>query len=270
MCFNYKNKLLTVKLEICSSINYALNITMKMLIPLASLVLIFNVSAQPAIEFVVTAAAGGPNDTVTRKLVEKLEKDTSLKFVVLNKAGAAHVIGYNYVLHSDKSILIMSTPDIINHDVHPTLDEVYNAGYFSNTLFVSKKSGIKSIRELADLSNTREIVFGHGGIGTYSHRAQQTVCEKTLRCLDVAYKGGSQGMLALMSGEIDAYAITTYGTKQFFENDKLVPIHNIVSSKDKSWFKLFSKNISKADREIISNALKSQDLKFYTDMGFEK
>jgi tripartite-type tricarboxylate transporter receptor subunit TctC len=232
--------------------------------------LAFNASAQPAIEFVVSAAAAGPNDTVTRKLVEKLEKDTSLKFVVLNKPGAAHVIGYNYVLHSDKPTLIMSTPEIVNHEVYSKLDEVYNAGYFTNTLFVSKKSGIKSIRELADLSNTREIVFGHGGAGTYSHRAQQTMCEKTLRCLDVAYKGGSQGMLALMSGEIDAYAITTYGTKQFFENDKLIPIHNIVSSKDKSWFKLFSKNMSKADQEIIAIALKSQHLKFYTDMGFEK
>ena len=270
MCFNYKNKLLIAKLEIGSGVNYALNITMKMLISLASLVLTFNVSAQQAIEFVVTASAGGSNDTVTRKLVEKLEKDTSLKFIVFNKAGAAHVIGYNYVLRSDKPTLIMSTPEITNHDVYPTLDEVYNAGYFTNTLFVSKKSGIKSIRELADLSDTREIIFGHGGVGTYSHRAQQAVCEKTLRCLDVTYRGGSQGMVALMSGEIDAYAITTYGTKQFFENDKLVPIHNIVSSKDKSWFKLFSKNISKTDQEIISNVLKSQHLKFYSDMGFEK
>ena len=237
---------------------------------LVGLMLASNVGAQPAIEFVVSAAPGGPNDTVTRKLVEKLEKYTSLKFVVLNKAGAAHVIGYNYVLHSDKPTLIMSTSEIIKHDVYPTLDEVYNAGYFTNILFVSKKSGIKSIRELVDLSNTREIVFGHGGAGTYSHQAMQSMCEKTLRCLDVAYKGGSQGMLALMSGEIDAYAITTYGTKQFFENSMLVPIHNIKFSKDKTWFKLFAKNISNSDQEIIAIALKSQHFKFYTDMGFEK
>jgi tripartite-type tricarboxylate transporter receptor subunit TctC len=192
---------------------------MKILILIVSMLLSLNSNGQ--IEFVVSAPAGGPNDTVTRKLVGQLEKNTSLKFVVLNKPGAAHFIGYNYVLHSDNPILIMSTPEIVNHEVYSKLDEVYNAGYFTNTLFVSKKSGIKSIRELADLSKTKEIVFGHGGVGTYSHRAQQTVCEKTLRCLDVAYKGGSQGMLALMSGEIDAYAITTYGTKQFFENDKL-------------------------------------------------
>lgn len=242
---------------------------MKILSVLAGTVLSFNVIAQPAIEFVVSAAPGGPNDTVTRKLVEKLEKNTSLKFVVLNRAGAAHVIGYNHVLTSDKPTLIMSTPEITNQEVYSKLDEVYNVGYFSNILFVSKKSGIKSIKELADLSKTREIFFGHGGLATYSYQAMQSMCEKMLRCLDVAYKGGSQGMLALMSGEIDAYAITTYGTRQFFENSMLVPIHNIKFPKDKSWFKLFAKNVPKTDQEVIINVLKSQDLKFYTDMGFE-
>ena len=196
---------------------------------LIGIILSFNVNAQPLIEFVVSATPGGPNDTVTRKLVEKLENNSSLKFIVLNKAGAAHVIGYNYVLNSDKPTLIISTPEIISHDVYSKLDELYKLGYFTNTLFVSKKSGIKSIKELAELSKTREIIFGHGGYRTYSHQAMQTVCEKTLRCLDVAYKGGSQGMVALMSGEIDAFAITTYGTKQFFENNNLLPIYNITT-----------------------------------------
>jgi tripartite-type tricarboxylate transporter receptor subunit TctC len=243
---------------------------MKIITLLVGILLSVNIGAQPVIEFVVSAAPGGPNDTVTRKLVEKLENNTSLKFIVLNRAGAAHVIGYNHVLNSDKPTLIMSTPEITKHDVYATLEEVHNAGYFSNILFVSKKSGIKSIKELIDLSKTREIVFGHGGVGTYSYQSMQAMCEKTLRCLDVAYKGGSQGMMALMSGEIDAYAITTYGTRQFFENNMLVPIHNIKFSKEKTWFKLFSKNISSADRELISNVLKSQDFKFYSDMGFEK
>jgi len=33
---------------------------------------------------------------------------------------------------------------------------------------------------------------------------------------------------------------------------------------------LFSKNVSSADKETILNVLKSQDFKFYSDMGFEK
>jgi len=243
---------------------------MRIITLLVGAVLSFNISAQSIIEFVVSAAPGGPADNVTRKLVEKLEKDTSLKFAVFNKPGAAHVIGYNHVISSDKPTLIISTPEIISHEGYSKLDEVYTLGYFTNVLFVSKKSNIQNFKQLTELSKSRQIIFGHGGVGTYSHRAMQTVCEKTLKCLDVAYKGGSQGILAIMTGEIDVYALTSYGIKQFLENSMLVPIYNVGTAKEKNWVKLFSKNVSSADKETILNVLKSQDFKFYSDMGFEK
>jgi len=243
---------------------------MRIITLLVGAVLSFNISAQPIIEFVVSAAPGGPADNVTRKLVEKLEKDTSLKFAVFNKPGAAHAIGYNHVISSDKPTLIISTPEIISHEGYSKLDEVYTLGYFTNVLFVSKKSNIQNFKQLTELSKSRQIIFGHGGVGTYSHRAMQTVCEKTLKCLDVAYKGGSQGILAVMTGEIDVYALTSYGIKQFLENNMLVPIYNVGTAKEKNWVKLFSKNLSSADKETILNVLKSQDFKFYSDMGFEK
>jgi tripartite-type tricarboxylate transporter receptor subunit TctC len=243
---------------------------MKIISLLISLMLALTVNAQNTIEFVVSAAAGGPNDTVTRKIVEKLEQSTQLKFIILNKPGAAHVIAYNYVLNSDRPMLIMSTPEISKHLVYTQVDELYNAGYFSNTLFVSEKSSIKSLKQLEEVGKTREILFGHGGVGTYSYMAMDIVCEKTLRCLKVPYKSGANGMLAVMSGEIDAYAIANYGSKQFFENTKIVPIFEINATRDKSWFKLFSKNMSLKDKETIVNILTSEDVKFYNDMGFKK
>lgn len=226
-------------------------------------------NAQP-IEFIVSASAGGPNDTVTRKIVEKIEKSTNLQIVVMNKPGAAHTIAYNYVLNSNKPVLIMSTPEIVNHQVYSHVDELYNTGYFSNILFVSEKSNIRNIKQLIELSKSREIIFGHGGVGTFSHSAMEQMCTSTLKCLEVPYKSGANGMLALMSGQLDAYALASYGSRQFLENDKLTAIYSIKSSKDKSWFKLFAKNISLKDKETIINVLKSQDIKFYSDMGFEQ
>ena len=226
-------------------------------------------TAQP-IEFIVSASAGGPNDTVTRKIVEKIEKSTNLQMVVINKPGAAHTIAYNHVLNSNKPTLIMSTPEIINHQVYTYIDEIYNAGYFSNILFVSEKSNIRNIKQLIELSKSREIIFGHGGVGTFSHLAMEQMCSSTLKCLAIPYKSGANGMLALMSGEIDTYALASYGSRQFLENDKLTAIYSIKSSRDKSWFKLFAKNISEKDKELIISVLKSQDNKFYSDLGFEK
>lgn len=224
------------------------------------------------IDFIVTASPGGPNDTVTRKIVEELEKETSLRFVIINKPGAAHTIGYKHVLESDRPTLVMSTPEIANHEVYQKVEELYNAGYFTNTLFVSRNSGIKDIKQLSELSKKRDINFGHGGVGTYSHMAMEHVCTNQLqnKCLAIGYKSGANGILGVMTGEIDAYALASYGSTQFLQNDKLSAIYEIRVGREKSWFKLFSKNVSQKDKETIVNVLKSKNNKFYSDMGFEK
>jgi hypothetical protein len=100
--------------------------------------------------------------------------------------------------------------------------------------------------------------------------AAAKMCDKTLRCLTVPYKSGAEGMMGLLSGTVDAYAVVSYGSKQFTENDKYLAIHNIRLGKDKSWYKMFAKNIPEKDRQVIISVLKSTDKKFFTDMGFEK
>lgn len=225
--------------------------------------------AEP-IEFIVSASAGGPNDTTTRKVVELLEKKTNLEFVIMNKPGAAHTIAYGHVLNTTKPTLIMSTSEIEAHEVYNHIDELYTAGHFINTLYVSEKSGMKSLNDLIRLSKEREINFGHGGIGSYSYLSMNSLCKKTLRCLDVPYKSGAEGMMAVLTGTIDAFALASYGTRQYLENDKYVAIHTIRLSKEKSWFKLFGKNLSEKDKQLIISTLKHTDNKFFNDMGFEK
>jgi tripartite-type tricarboxylate transporter receptor subunit TctC len=226
-------------------------------------------NAEP-IEFVVSASPGGPNDTVTRRVVDVLEKKTNLQFVVINKPGAAHVVAYNYVSASNKPTLVFSTPEIMDNSVIHQVDEVFLAGYFSNILYVSEQSGIKQFSQLQAVSKKRVINFGHGGIGSYSHRAMEIVCKRSLTCLDVPYKSGSEGMMALMTGTIDAYALASYGSRQFLENDRYVAIYYIRAPRDHSWFKLFAKNLSNSDRAAVAAALKSQDYNFFSDMGFER
>jgi tripartite-type tricarboxylate transporter receptor subunit TctC len=233
------------------------------------LLLVTNIARAQTIEFIVSATPGGPMDTATRKITEKIETSTDLKIVVMNKPGAGHAIAYNHIQNTTKPSLLLVTPEIITHDVYSQIDEIYTIGYFSNILYVSKKSNITSLRQLIDLSNTREIIFGHGGVGSYSHNAMEIMCKSTIRCLDVSYKSGNQGMLALLTGEIDSFAIMSYGTKQFANNPAYVPIHTLRYSKEDSWLKMISKNVLSKDKETILKVLRSQDPKFYSDMGFE-
>ena len=223
------------------------------------------------IEFVVSASSGGPDDTVSRAVSAELEKN-NLKILVLNKPGGAHAIAYQYVYDNDRPTLIMSTPQIVNHKVYQQLDEIFNAGQFKNILYTSAKSNTNNINDLIVLSKTRQIKFGHGGVGSYSHMAMKSVCKQKFNsnCLEVAYKGAATGILDVMRGEIDAYAIVSYGSSQFSNNDKLKAIYEIDIGRENSWFKLFAKNLSLKDRQIISDTLNSLDNKFFKDMGFNK
>ena len=235
----------------------------------AALLLSFSSVSAETIEFVVSASAGGPNDTVTRKIVEKLEKSSGLQFIVSNKPGAAHTIAYTYISNSNKPTLLVSTSEITNHEVYSQLEDVHTAGYFYNILFVSANSKVRTFKEFVETAKTREIIFGHSGIGTFSNQAMEHVCVAPIKCLKVPYKSGSDGMLAIMSGQIDTYALPSYGAQQFLDNNKLVAIHNVKLPREKSWVKLFSKNLSHKDKETISNILK-QDVNFFANLGFEK
>ena len=235
-----------------------------------SVFLALNVNSSERIEVVVSASPGGPNDTVTRKIVDKLERQTNLQFVILNKPGGERVIAYNYVNNNTNPVLIFETPEIEKHEVFIKVDEIINLGYFYNILLVSEKSGIKNLSQLIDLSKQREINFGHASIGSYSHLASKYMCVKTLRCLTVPYKSSAEGMVGLLTGTIDAYAIVSYGSKQFINNNKYVAIHNIKLEREKSWYKLFSKNLPEKDIQNIKYVLQSIDARFFSEMGFDK
>lgn len=215
------------------------------------------------IELIVTASPGGPDDTVARKLEDRIADSTDLKIIIVNRPGAAHQIGYNYVQQSTRPVLIASTSMIAAHDVYRELDLIHHLGYFSNVVFVAANSPYYS---LADLNTGREIRFGHGGEGSFSHQAQTQVCHN-IRCLAVPYRSGAEGMLGISSNTIDAYALVGYGSSNFQSNRLYRTIGEVKSSN--TWFRLFGKNIDPDTKTKIQTALKQVDRKFYTDLGFK-
>jgi tripartite-type tricarboxylate transporter receptor subunit TctC len=222
------------------------------------------------IEMVVTASPGGPDDTISRKIVEKLEKSSNLSFVVVNKPGAAHQIGYNYISQSKKPTLFIATNQIAENQIYSQVDTVSYLGDYGNIVFVNKDSGITNIGDLINLSKTRQINFGHGGVGSQSHRAMEDLCSKTLSCLPVPYKSGAEGMLGILSNTIDAYALVAYGANNFIANPKYIALKEIRNEKGKNWVKLFATNLSESDKDTVSKIIKNTDPKFWQDIGFWK
>lgn len=241
------------------------------------------VNAQP-IEFIVKSAVGGPDDIMTRKLADEIEKKSALKIIVVNKPGAAHIIGYNYFESKTTPSLIIADDNMQKHSVYLQSEKLANLGDFTNIIYVKKDSGISTFKELSELSKRRSINFGHGGEGTYSHIAASKICEKVLNCLLVPYKSGAPAMIDMLVGTIDAYSLISYGADIYMNNNNYTAIMMYSNTKHpkydiprlpstlrnleiRNWIALFSRNISDKDKLTIKNIMSQLDINFYTDAG---
>ena len=248
------------------------------------LALLASICHGQTIEFVVKSSPGGPDDTITRKIVEHLEKTTSLDFVVMNKPGAAHLIGYTHFENNVGPSLIIADANIQLHPVYHKSENLFTLGEFTNILFVRNGSGIEHVNDLYEISSKREIKFGHGGEGTFSHTAAVKLCEQGLRCLYVPYKSGAPGMIDLMSGTIDAFAIASYGSTHHLSNNKLKAImlysntkhpkmdvsllpNNLKKIEIRNSIMIYSRNLSEKQTKEIKKSLSSLDKDFLIESG---
>jgi tripartite-type tricarboxylate transporter receptor subunit TctC len=249
------------------------------------LLLSLNLHAQ-TIEFVVGASPGGPEDITSRKISLEIENQSNLKIVIFNKPGASKTIGYNYVYQNNKPTLTLSSDTILQDKVKDVIEPLFYLGYSSNLVVTSSSSKINSIEDLISLSQKREIRFGHGGDLTQGYIAGKILCEKfMLNCLSVPYKSGPEVMIGLLSNTVDFFAVVSFGSENYINNDKYKPIllmstikHKLydVSAlpkkykdiEQKKWSILFSKNLSETDKETIHNILKSLPEDFYSNLGY--
>lgn len=252
-----------------------------------------NLHAQ-TIEFIVAGTAGVSDDLTSRILVSEIESATDLKFIIVNKPGAAHNIGYTYMKTTNKPSLMMASDAIIKNKINSkegypdgvvdVINPIFFLGNFSNIMFVSAKSNIKTVDDLIQLSKEREINFGHGGVGTYSYDGLSKICGEIIRCLAVPYKAGANALIDLMSNRIDVYAYVSNNVDVHMENKGLRPIMMFSNTKHpilevpllpnkmkkmeiKNWLMLFGKNLTDKQIESITSVLKNKPSTFYTDIG---
>jgi tripartite-type tricarboxylate transporter receptor subunit TctC len=255
---------------------------------LASLLLFvsFNLIAAP-IEFVLRGSPGAPDDILVRKMLVQVEKDTNLKFVLVTKPGAAHIIAYNYFESRTTPTLILADKNMLNHTAINSSEKIFNVGDSTNILFVKNGSNIKTFDDLVNLSKEREIIFGLGGVGSGSYEAANSICQKVLRCLLVPYKSSGPGMIDVASGVIDAFAVASYGGTSYVDNSMYQAILMFSTRKNptldvpllpkkyqdleiRSWLAIYARNLSTEDRDTIQQSLNKMKPDFFIENGLYK
>ena len=169
------------------------------------------------IRMVVPFPAGASSDVVGRMLGQKVSEQLGQPVVTDNRAGAGGNLGIEIAAKAppDGYTIVLATASIavspslyanLGYDAIRDLAPVARVASIPNILLVHPSVPARSLREFIRLARERpgKLNFGSGGAGTTNHLANELL--KHLEKIDIVhvpYKGVSQAMTAMMSGEVD-------------------------------------------------------------------
>jgi len=176
--------------------------------------------AYPAkpVRVVVGAAAGGPIDLVARLTTQKLSELLEQTFLVENRPGAGGTIAGEYVARAPRDGYTLFMGSAANLCIAPAMYP--KLGYdsirdFSPVSIVATTSFVlvvhtsvpaRSVKEFIALAKAKpgQLRFGSASSGSATHLAAELF--KSMAHIDathVPYKGGSQAIVDVLSGQID-------------------------------------------------------------------
>jgi tripartite-type tricarboxylate transporter receptor subunit TctC len=168
------------------------------------------------VRFIVSFAAGGPNDTIARILGQYLSEQLGQPIVVEDHVGAGGNIGMADVLAATPdgyTIGFVAPNNAINQTLYHNIpfdfvrDSTPIAGTMSlaNVMEENLAFPAKDLAEFLALAKTEpgKINFGSGGVGTSPHMSGELLQALTgIKLTHVAYRGSAPAMTDLLGGQI--------------------------------------------------------------------
>jgi tripartite-type tricarboxylate transporter receptor subunit TctC len=171
-----------------------------------------------AVRIIVPYPPGGTSDILSRLLSPKLNEAFGQAVVVDNRPGANGNIGAELVAKSppDGHTLLLAdlgalaiSPSIYKLSFHPAKDlaPVTMVAYSPHLLAVHPSVPVKTVKELVALAKSKpgQLNFAVSSIGGATHLAGVAFEAQTgIKWTYIPYKGGSDAIIGLASGQADA------------------------------------------------------------------
>jgi tripartite-type tricarboxylate transporter receptor subunit TctC len=168
------------------------------------------------VHFIVSFAAGGPNDTIARLLGQYLSEQLGQPFVIEDRAGAGGNVGMEYALAAPPdgyTIAFVAPNNAINATLYPHIpfdfvhDSAAVAGTMklANVLEANLDFPAKTVAELITMAkaNPGKINFGTGGVGTSPHMSGELLeAMAGIKLTHVAYRGTALALADVLGGQI--------------------------------------------------------------------
>lgn len=171
-----------------------------------------------AVTIVVPFSTGGTGDLITRIIAQGLGEQLGQAVVVENRAGAAGMIGTDYVIKAKPdgytlglggSTSLTIAPYVRRDKPYDSRTDLTPVGMVAGGPFIlatSPKSKVTSLQELVSLAKSRpgELNYGSSGVGSMHHvLAEKFNQQVDIDAVHVPFKGGVESATNLVGGNID-------------------------------------------------------------------
>lgn len=170
------------------------------------------------IRLIVPFAAGGPADVVAREMAIALGQDLGQTVVVENMGGGAGVPatnavsrasadGYTLLFAASGNVVIQPLLSKKRVDILSQLSPVAMVTTSPHVLVVSSTLPVRTVQEFTDYARAHpgDVNFASAGVGGLAHLASELFMRAAgIEARHLAYKGSSQAMTDLASGQVQA------------------------------------------------------------------
>lgn len=169
------------------------------------------------IRLIISSAAGGSPDVVTRILAAELTKQMGQQIIIDNRPGAAQTIGTEMVVRASPDGYTIGYANVVTLAINKSLlpkqpydpdKDLVIVGQFLSTynlLCVTNSLPAKTVKDLIDYAkkNPGKLLNASGGNGTTGHLGGELFKIMTgTQIVHVPYKGSPQGITDLISGQV--------------------------------------------------------------------
>jgi tripartite-type tricarboxylate transporter receptor subunit TctC len=209
----------------------------------ASFLLAFSCWTTPAcaewpersVSIIVPYAAGGNTDVMARITAQELQRTLGQSFVVENVVGAGGAIatqnaarvepdGYKLLFATSAQFSILPNMQKVNYDPIRDFIPLAVVGQAFSVLGIHPSVPARTLPEFVAhvKANPGKLNYGTGGAGTVGHLVMASFAARAgIDMVHVPYKGGSQAMNDLLSGQVQAYFGNSSELVSFYKGDKL-------------------------------------------------
>jgi tripartite-type tricarboxylate transporter receptor subunit TctC len=183
------------------------------------------VTLPKSIRIVVPFSPGGSNDVIARAIAGPLAKRLDIPVIVENRAGAAGVIGADYVAKAprDGSVLLLTSSSFLTaaatqtqlpYDPIAAFAAVAMVGRGPMLLAVSATTPFKTPADLIAAARAQPgaLNYGTAGVGSIAHLTTELLDDTAkIRMTHVPYKGAANAAVDLAGGQIQVM-VSNYST----------------------------------------------------------